>query len=367
MIRVLVVDDSAFVRMAIVDILKRAGDIEVVGTAKNGKEAVEKAIKLKPDVITLDVNMPVMDGLTALKLIMEKQPTIVIMLSALTKEGAMETFEALKLGAVDFITKPHGQFNQDLSDIEDEIISKIRNVYNSSPNILRLYNLKKFKGDVVRGEWNCSNKRELCLLVGSSTGGPSALEQVIPRLPSDLPAVVLVVQHMPKGGFSEQLAERLNSQSELEVKEAENNEKVRKGVVYIAPSGYHMKVRESLGVRRIKVVEGKPVNAVIPSVDVTAESVVKVYRGNTVGVILTGMGNDGAYGMKLIKDAGGLNIACSEDTCVVFGMPKAAIEIGAIHSVKPLYEIAEEIVRFLEVKCNGNRHGRVQARVSAGV
>lgn len=353
MIRVLVVDDSAFMRLAITNILKEQRDIEVVGTAKNGKEAVEKAVKLEPDIITMDINMPVMDGLEALKLIMQKKPTAVIMLSALTKEGAKETFEALKLGAVDFIAKPHGSITSDLKLIEEEILSKIRNVYHSNPNITRLFNLRKFRSGVVRGRWN-SNGSEFALVIGSSTGGPSALEQIIPRLPSDLPASVFVVQHIPRGDFSKQLAERLNNISELEVKEAENNERVRTGVVYIAPGGYHMKIRESLGVKRIKVLSGKPVNAVIPSVDVTAESIANVYGGNTIGIILTGMGSDGAYGLKLVRNAGGYCIASSEDTCVVFGMPKAAIEIGAVDTIRPLFEIPEEIVRVLEVKSGGN-------------
>lgn len=346
--RVLVVDDSALVRMALSDILTKAG-IEVVGTAKNGKEAVEKTLKLNPDVITLDIMMPVMDGLTALKMIMERKPTPVIMLSTLTTEGARETLEALKLGAVDFITKPSGSL-VDLSSIEKELVTKVKIVAGTSPNLMRIQNLKKLKLDVVRGSWGVKTK-DVCVLIGSSTGGPSALEMIIPRLPADIPAPVFVVQHMPPG-FTQQLAERLNSISEVEVKEAENNEKVKDGVVYIAPGGYHMKVRRAADVVRIKIVDGMPVNAVKPSVDVTAESVVESYGGNVVGAILTGMGEDGAYGMKRIKDFGGLTIASSEDTCIVFGMPKAAIELGGISSVKPVFEIAEEIVRFLEVKLN---------------
>lgn len=347
--RVLVVDDSALVRMAVTDILSKAG-IEVVDTAKNGKEAVEKTIKLKPDVITLDIKMPVMDGLTALKLIMEKQPTPVVMLSSYTTEGAKETLEALKLGAVDFIPKPSGAI-VDLSPIEHELVEKVRMAATTSLNILRLQNLKRIKGEVVRGNWKVKTK-DVCVLIGSSTGGPSALEMIIPRLPADIPAPVFVVQHMPLG-FTKQLAERLNSISEIEVKEAENNEKVKDGIVYIAPGGYHMKVRRAINVVRIKIVDGEPVNAVKPSVDVTADSIIQAYGGNVVGAILTGMGEDGAYGMKMIKDRGGLTIACSEDTCVVFGMPKAAIEIGGIVEVKPVFEIAEKIVRFLEVKLNG--------------
>lgn len=351
MIRVLVVDDSAFVRMVVVDILKSAGDIEVVGTAKNGKEAIEKVLKLKPDVVVLDINMPVMDGLTALKHIMEKRPTPVLMFSHYTKEGAKETFEALKLGAVDFVPKPDGVLI-DLSTVANELINKVRAVATTPPNILRLQNLRKFRGEVVRGRWRSCDK-ELCILIGSSTGGPSALEQIVPRLPSDIPAPIFIVQHMPPS-FTEQLAERLDSISEIKVKEAENNERVRKGVAYIAPGGKHMIVRRALDVVRIKIIDGEPVNAVKPSVDVTAESVVKAYSSNVIGVILTGMGEDGARGMKMIRDAGGKTIACSEDTCVVFGMPKAAIEIGGIDVVKPLYEIAEEIVRFVGVICNGS-------------
>ena len=346
--RVLVVDDSALVRMAVTDILSKAG-IEVVGTAKNGREAVEMTLKLKPDVITMDINMPEMDGLTALKLIMEKQPTPVVMLSSLTKEGARETLEALKIGAVDFVAKPDGAL-VDLSSVAQELVNKVKMAASTSLNILRLQNLRKIKGEVVRGNWREKTK-DVCVLIGSSTGGPSALEMIIPRLPADIPAPIFVVQHMPLG-FTKQLAERLNSISEVEVKEAENNERVRDGVAYIAPGGYHMKVRKAANVVRIKVVDGEPVNAVKPSVDVTADSVVQAYGGNVVGVILTGMGEDGAYGMKLIKDRGGLTIASSEDTCVVFGMPKAAIELGGITSVKPVFEIAEEIVRFLEVKLN---------------
>ncbi len=347
--KVLVVDDSALIRMSVSEILSRAG-MEVI-TAKNGREAVEKVLKENPDVVTLDIKMPVMDGLTALKLIMEKKPTPVVMLSSLTYEGARETIEALKLGAVDFIAKPGGVVT-DLKEIEDEIVRKVRMAAETSPNIIRIQNLKKLKGlGVVRGKWKKTDK-DVCILIGSSTGGPSALEMIIPRLPADIPAPVFIVQHMPPG-FTKQLAERLNSISEIEVKEAENNERVRKGVAYIAPGGYHMKLRKAMDVVRIKIVDGKPVNAVKPSVDVTADSIVDIYDGNTIGVILTGMGEDGAYGMKRIRDAGGLTIASSEDTCVVFGMPKAAIELGAIVSVKPVFEIAEEIVRFLEVKLDG--------------
>jgi two-component system chemotaxis response regulator CheB len=336
--KVLVVDDSALIRLRVSEILRNAG-FEVF-TAKDGLDALEKVAKFDPDVITLDVNMPNMDGLRMLERLMKEKPKPVIMLSSLTHEGARETIEALRLGALDFIPKPSGG----IEEIADELIRKITMVVKVSPNIIRLQNLRRLKGEVVRRNWKANG---VCVIVGSSTGGPSALEHVIPRLPEDFPAPVFIVQHMPPN-FTKQLADRLNEISEIEVKEAEDNERVRNGVAYIAPGGMHMKLRRALSIVRIKVFDGLPVNNVKPSVDVTADSVAQVYGGKAVGVILTGMGEDGARGMKRIHDLGGKVIACSEDTCVVFGMPKAAIEIGAVDSIKPLYEIAEEIARFVE-------------------
>jgi two-component system chemotaxis response regulator CheB len=336
--KVLVVDDSALIRLRVSEILRNAG-FEVF-TAKDGLDALEKVAKFDPDVITLDVNMPNMDGLRMLERLMKEKPKPVIMLSSLTHEGARETIEALRLGALDFIPKPSGG----IEEIADELIRKITMVVKVSPNIIRLQNLRRLKGEVVRRNWKANG---VCVIVGSSTGGPSALEHIIPRLPEDFPAPVFIVQHMPPN-FTKQLADRLNEISEIEVKEAEDNERVRNGVAYIAPGGMHMKLRRALSVVRIKVFDGLPVNNVKPSVDVTAESVAQVYGSKAVGVILTGMGEDGARGMKRIHDLGGKVIACSEDTCVVFGMAKAAIEIGAVDSIKPLYEIAEEIARFVE-------------------
>jgi two-component system chemotaxis response regulator CheB len=324
-------------------------DIKIVGNASNGKEAVEKSKTLHPDIIIMDVNMPVMDGLTAVKTIMNTDPVPIIMFSTLTKEGSKVALEALHLGAVDIVTKP--EIHHEIHEVENELIGKIRDIHRSNPNMLRLLNMRKFKGEVVRRNWKCSG--DFGILIGSSTGGPSSLEQIIPRLPGDLPAAVFVVQHLPEGNFCGQMAERLNSLSELEVKEANNNEKIKNGVVYLAPGGYHMKVRKALDVTRIKISKGQPVHAVMPAIDVTAESMLNVYEKKIVAVILTGMGIDGACGFKMIKEAGGSTIACSEDTCVIFGMPRAAIENGAIDIVKPIFEIPEEIVSRLGVKCNG--------------
>ena len=349
MIRTLIVDDSAFMRMSIRNMLAGNSDIKIVGDASNGKEAVEKSKSLHPDIIIMDVNMPVMDGLTAVKNIMSTNPVPVIMFSTLTKEGSKEALEALHLGAIDYVTKPES--HREIDEVGNELIDKIRNIHRSNPNILRLLNLRKFKGEIVRGNWKCSG--DFGVLIGSSTGGPSSLEQLVPRLPGDLPAAVFIVQHMPEGNFCGQLAERLNSLSELEVKEASNNERIKNGVVYIAPGGYHMQLRKALDVIRIKLVKGKPVHAVMPAIDVTAESILNVYGKNIVAAILTGMGIDGAHGFKMIREVGGSTIACSEDTCIIFGMPRAAIENEAIDIVKPLFLIPEEIVSRLEVKCNG--------------
>jgi len=350
MIRTLIVDDSAFMRMSIRNMLACDPDIRVIGDAPNGKEAIEKSKSLRPDIIIMDVNMPVMDGLTAVKTIMNTNPVPIVMFSTLTKEGSKEALEALHLGAIDFVTKPES--NHKINEIEKELINKVKNIHGSNPSILRILNLRKFKGEVVKGKWKCSG--DFGVLIGSSTGGPSSLEQIVPRLPGDLPAAVFIVQHMPEGNFCGQLAERLNSLSELEVKEASNNERIKNGVVYLAPGGYHMQVKKALDVIRIKLVKSQPVHAVMPAIDVTAESIVNVYGKNIVGSILTGMGVDGADGFKIIRDAGGSTIACSEDTCIIFGMPKAAIENNAIDVVKPLFHIPEEIVSRLEVKCNGH-------------
>lgn len=350
MIRTLIVDDSAFMRISIRNMFAGNPDIRVVGDASNGKEAVEKSKSLRPDIIVMDVNMPVMDGLTAVKTIMKADPVPIVMFSNLTKEGSKEALEALHLGAIDFVTKPES--HHEINKVEQELTDKIRNIHRSNPSILRLLNMRKFKGAVVRGKWKHSG--DFGVLIGSSTGGPSSLEQVVPRLPGDLPAAVFIVQHMPEGNFCGQLAERLNFLSELEVKEASNNERIKNGVVYLAPGGYHMQVRKALDVIRIKLVKGQPVHAVMPAIDVTAESIVNVYGKNIVASILTGMGVDGARGFKTIRETGGSTIACSEDTCIIFGMPKAAIENEAIDIVKPLFQIPEEIVSRLEVKCNGH-------------
>jgi len=340
-INVLVVDDSAFMRMVLKDMIDSQDDMKVVGFAKDGFEAVEKAVKLKPDVITLDVEMPKLNGLEALKLIMKKAPTRVIMISSLTHEGADITIEALSNGACDFIQKPSGSISMDIRKISNEILQKIRDVMRIDPaKILmkpRRISLPRMKPLVSTGK---------IVLIASSTGGPRSLDQVIPNLPENFPAPVILVQHMPRG-FTKSLAERLNRISKLKVVEAQNGMEIEKGTVYVAPGDYH------LGVKAVnsKIVtfldDGPMINGVRPAADFTADRVAEIYKGKTVMVVMTGMGRDGTKGAFKVKYYGGVVIAESEETCVVFGMPKSVIEEGYADYVLPAYKIPEKLVEII--------------------
>jgi len=335
MIRVLIVDDSALIRRIIKDALSQNPDIEVVGTAENGAEAIEKLKELSPDAITLDVEMPVMNGLETLKKIISIKPTPVIMVSALTTKEASVTVEALMSGAVDFIAKPRNLFS-DFDSFVKELQSKVVNVARSKgryvPVIENLSRVSKTRGDLP----------EKLIIIGSSTGGPQALYQIMSKLNLFRDTSVVIVQHMP-GGFTRSLAERLNSVSKLIVKEAEDKEVLYGGMAYVAPGGYHLIIDDG----KFSLSKDPPVLGVRPSVDVTILSGVKVFKDRTIGVILTGMGTDGARGMEEIKKYGGKTIAQDEKSCVVFGMPKAAIERGVVDKVVDLDSIPLEIERML--------------------
>ncbi|WP_427338669.1 protein-glutamate methylesterase/protein-glutamine glutaminase [Caloranaerobacter sp. DY30410] len=348
MIKVLVVDDSAFMRKIISDILSSDEMIEVIGTAKNGKDALDKISYLDPDVITLDIEMPVMDGITALKEIMKKFKKPVVMLSSLTSQGAEATLRALEYGAVDFITKPTNIFKVGSQDKKEEIINKVKVAAKAV-----LLNTVMDKHTVLRkSSITITSKKEkldYIVALGTSTGGPRALQSIIPNLPSEINAALVVVQHMPKG-FTKSLANRLNSMSHLVVKEGEDGELVKRGYCYIAPGGYHMTLDE-VGINKvyIRLNKEEPVSGHRPSVDVLMESVAKIRYLKKIGVILTGMGSDGSQGIKLIKENNGFTIAQDEKSCVVFGMPKAAINIGGINKVLPLNSISDEILNILGV------------------
>jgi len=328
-IKVLVVEDSIFMRNVISDIINSDPQLQVIGTARDGEEALSKLDVLEPDVITLDIEMPRMDGLSVLKQIMKRKPKPVIMLSALTREGAIYTLKALDYGAVDYITKPSGNISLDLHTIKDEIISKIKMAASAS--------LPKLKIKPISIE-----SRELgdnVVAIGASTGGPQALTYVLTSLPQNTPPI-LIVQHMPEG-FTKSFAERLDKLCKFKVKEAEEGDYISKDLALIAPGGFHMTVSKT---GRIRLDRTPPIHGVRPAVDPMMTSVARFYKSRAVGVILTGMGRDGAYGMKKIKEYGGVTIAQDEETSVVFGMPKAAIEEGCVDVVLPLHKIPIEIM-----------------------
>jgi two-component system chemotaxis response regulator CheB len=346
MIKILIVDDSAFMRKLLSDLFSAESDFMVVGTARNGKEAVEKVKQLKPDVVTMDVEMPIMSGLQALEIIMKEIPTPVVMLSSLTSAGAKATLMALELGAVDFVAKTTGVISN-IAAISNEILAKGRaaikaNVSQLSKIKVQLPSMTSLSSQSLIP----SNNGEKILAIGTSTGGPRALQEIITQLPGNLPCGVVIVQHMPPG-FTRSLAERLNSLSSLTVKEAEHNDIILPGVVLIAPGDYHMSIEREGNKKVVKLNQNPPIGGHRPAVDPMMDSVAKVYGKQTVGVILTGMGHDGAKGIQAIKEQGGYTIAEDQSTAVVFGMPKSAIELGVIDKVAPLSTIAAEIVKAI--------------------
>lgn len=349
-VKVLVVDDSAFMRKVISDILNSDRGIQVVDTAKNGQEAIEKAKSLNPDVITLDVEMPVMDGLTCLKKILANKYVPVVMLSGLTREGAQDTIKALEYGAVDFITKPRNIFDISGEEKKLELIEKVRIAKNAvrlkqDKKRKNLFNFNKQKLDVEK-----STQLNNIIAIGTSTGGPRALQDVIPLIPGNIPAAFVIVQHMP-AGFTRSLAERLNSLSELTVKEAEDGEPLMPGYAYIAPGDYHMLFDRCMdGSIKIKLLQSPPVGGHRPSVNVMMKSLSDTGMNNIIAVIMTGMGGDGSEGVKALKDKNkSYIIAQDEKSCVVYGMPKVAVQTGAVDAIVPLKEIAREIVKLVGV------------------
>ena len=381
MIRILVVDDSAFMRKVLSDLFKGQPDFEVVDIARNGVEAVEKVKQFSPDVVTLDVEMPLMDGLAALEQIMAVKPTPVVMVSSLTKSGADATIKALSLGAVDFVAKSAGAISR-IDEIEKDLLQKCRAAAGVSGIRLRTGSvvmpkpaaippvitpvkvqpvLKEVQPTVDKAP--VINKTALVgsvpkpvaisgvddwiVAIGTSTGGPRALQEVLTRLPGNLPCPTLVVQHMPPG-FTKSLAERLNTLCELTVKEAADNDKLVAGTVYIAPGDFHLTLRREGSGTYVKLNKDPAIGGLRPAVDPMMVSVSETYGIKTVGVILTGMGHDGAKGMQAIKRSRGLTIAEDQSTAVVFGMPKAAIEAGVVDTILPLPQVAEGIVQCLK-------------------
>ncbi|MGE5363024.1 MAG: protein-glutamate methylesterase/protein-glutamine glutaminase [Bacteroidota bacterium] len=348
-IRAIVIDDSAFMRKSISMMLESDGDIEVISSARDGLEGFNLVKTLKPDVVTLDIEMPRMDGLTALGKIMNECPTSVIMVSSLTTEGADATLKALELGAVDFIPKELSYVSINIIKIKEELVKKVKEIVKQRSVQMRLRRLQQ--GGDKKTTVPPSMLKPLprisyrAIGLGISTGGPMSLQKVIPQLSKNINCPIFIVQHMPPK-FTKSLADRLNSMSHLEVKEAEHHEIVRNGVIYIAPGGFHMTVRRGpAGVAQIEISETPADTLHRPSVDVMLGSVVKYYGASTLGIIMTGMGKDGYEAIRELKNLGGKTIAQDEASCVVYGMPKAIVDAGLADVIAPLDRIAEVINR----------------------
>lgn len=349
MIKVLIVDDSPFIRKVLKTTLEKDAKIIVVGEAKNGQEALESIYTLRPDVITLDIEMPVMDGLTALRKIISTFNIPVIMLSSLTKEGAQTTIKALEEGAFDFIPKPTNIFKVEGQAFQEELINKIIAAAKSDRKVIKYReSIRKRPKHITTANIENNLSFEYLITIGTSTGGPRALQDVIPLIPKNINASIVVVQHMPPK-FTKSLADRLNSLSEIDVFEGEDNLVLKRGCCYIAPGDYHMKVVRDGNVYKLKLDRGPQVKGLRPAVDVLMESVAKLSELKHVGVIMTGMGSDGAKGVIDLKESNGYIIAQDKESSTVFGMPKAAIETNCVDKVVPLKEIADEIIGLVGV------------------
>ena len=344
-IRVLVVDDSVSVRSAIVAGLSDDSQIEIIGTASDGRQAVEQVQALRPDVVTLDVEMPHLDGLGALEQIMTTYPTPVVMVSSLTRDGAAVTIRALELGAVDFTLKTASHGTSTVRGLIADLAEKIRQAAAAKVTALTQSagGQKQDSGIPTRSKRGFWQNR--VVVIASSTGGPRALQAVIPSLPADLPAPVLVIQHLP-AGFTGRMAESLNEQSPLTVEEARPGLTLDIGRVLIAPGGVHMEISPH---RSIRLNLNEQECGVRPSANPTMETAARVCGAATLGVILTGMGVDGTRGAGLIKEAGGDIIAQDEESCVVYGMPKSVAEAGYVDRVVPLSRVASAIVEMCRV------------------
>jgi two-component system, chemotaxis family, protein-glutamate methylesterase/glutaminase len=343
-IRVFVIDDSALIRAVLTQIINSQRDMQVVGVAADPLQARERMRELVVDVVTLDVEMPRMDGLEFLEKLMRLRPTPVVMVSTLTERGADVTLRAMELGAIDFVTKPKMSINQGMQETALEICEKIRNAAGAKV-FPRTRAESETRSAATPLQWNRQLGTEKIIAIGSSTGGTEAVKHILLQLPPDSPAI-LVTQHMPPG-FTKSFAARLDGLARVRVAEGVDGERALPGRVYIAPGGRHMSVRRSGASYSIALSDDDPVNRHKPSVDVLFRSIAAVAGPNAAGIMLTGMGKDGAQGMLEMFRAGAFNIAQDEATCVVFGMPREAIAVGAVHEVLPLDRIARSVLDHL--------------------
>jgi two-component system chemotaxis response regulator CheB len=344
-VRVLVVDDSGFFRRRIVEILEADDRIKVVGTAANGREAIQKVMELKPDVVTMDIEMPVMDGITAVRRIMKLQPTPVLMFSSLSYEGAQATLDALDAGALDFLPKRFDEFSQDREEAKRILRARVRQIgargLGPKPapagTTARPIVPRRSVTPLRRGEYRV-------VAIGSSTGGPVALQQVLTQLPATFPLPILLIQHMPST-FTPAFAQRLNQQCQIHVKEAEDGEMIEKGTAYLAPGGRQLGLVDRGGRVLIRIYDGEPSLHYKPSVDLAFASAAEVFPGKVLSVVLTGMGADGREGARALKKGGATVWAQDEATCVIFGMPGAIVEANLADQILPLGEIGRELAK----------------------
>ena len=353
--RVLIVDDSALMRKLIAQILQSVPDFEVVGTARDGVDALEKARSLRPDVITLDVEMPNMDGLAFLDALMPTLPTPVVMLSSLTTEGAETTFACLQRGAVDFAAKPSGAISLNIAEIAAEIIAKTRGAASARVWAARpVPFLKPISpvSPVLSALPKASKKTDFSSLVviAASTGGPAALQELLPRLDADADAAWLLVQHLPPN-FTATFAKRLDQNCPIHVREARDGDLLERGTLLVAPGGLHLEL-DAAGIARLN--QEPTLWGVRPAADVTMRAAAARFGAKTIGVVLTGMGRDGASGAKAIHAAGGVCFAQDEATSVIYGMPRAAAETGAVRHILPLSQIADTLNQLIASRSAGD-------------
>ncbi|KUO65604.1 MAG: chemotaxis response regulator protein-glutamate methylesterase [Gracilibacter sp. BRH_c7a] len=359
-IKVLIVDDSPFIRMSLKKILDRDPGIEVVDTARDGREGITKLQALKPDVVTMDVEMPVMNGLQALEEIMRWQPTPIIILSSVTTEGAKLTIKAFDLGAAEVVAKPSGKAGDDLVALAEDLTLKVKSVAGIDPKRLknRTIDCRGIVPTPVSKPKNLDLKTEPkgtglstwprknieVVAIGTSTGGPTALQIVLSKLPKNFPVPVIVSQHMPVG-FTLSLASRLDSLSEVKIKQVENDEVLKPGTVYIGEAGKQFQVKKDRNELVAVITTESPINTLYkPSVDVMFMSLAKVVGGGVLGVVMTGMGTDGSQGMQELKNQGAFAIAESETTCIVYGMPRSIVERGLADRIEQLPNIGQAII-----------------------
>ncbi|HAR62423.1 MAG: chemotaxis response regulator protein-glutamate methylesterase [Candidatus Margulisiibacteriota bacterium] len=343
-IKVMIVDDAAYIRFILTKYLSQEPDIEVIATATNGIDALKKLEEIRPDVMTVDIEMPGMNGIELLKKVMSTNPVPIIMLSSLSPEISDITIKALQYGAIDFINKDSIKLSVDVTKVHRKLIDIIKTA--------KMAKLKKLEPDdqitaapIVRQTSFKITKAQI-IAIGCSTGGPKALYHLVPLLPPNLPAGIVIVQHMP-AKFTTSLANRLNEISKISVKEAEDGDLVLPGRVLIAPGDYHMEIKANF---TVKLNQSPHVNHVRPAVDVLFNSLPAVYGKNITGIILTGMGQDGANGAETIKKSGGYIIAEAESTCTIYGMPKVIAERNLADKVLPLTAINEQIISFFKNK-----------------